>query len=141
MYLPTDLYKTNDGKPVKVELLKSLYGLKQAGEKWNTHLYELFIKNNFKRSIHDKCVYIYINNETNSKTFICVCVDDIFIVGNNQIEINNLIDKLKNQLTKLSILGEIQKYVGINFTRDRPNGKLTLAQSQQLLNLYYTFKH
>jgi hypothetical protein len=105
-------------KPVKIKFLKSLYGLRQAGERWNTHLNELFIKNNFKGSIHDICVYIQINNETNTKIYICVFVDGIFIIGNNQIEINNLIEKLKTQLTKLSILGEIQKYVGIDIKRD-----------------------
>jgi hypothetical protein len=43
-----------------------------------------------------------------------------------------LIEKLKVQLTKLSILGEIQKYVGIDIKRDRPNRKLTLTQSQHI---------
>jgi hypothetical protein len=60
MYLPTDLYKTDDAKPIKVKLLKSLYGLKQAGERWKNHLNELFIKNNFKRSIINTYgVYLY----------------------------------------------------------------------------------
>jgi hypothetical protein len=52
-------------------------------------------------------------------------------MGNNQIEINNLIDKLKTQ-SKLSILGKIQNYVGIDIKRDRPNRKLTLTQSQHI---------
>jgi hypothetical protein len=68
MNLPIDLCQYKDSKPIKVKLNKSLYGLKQAGERWNHLLNSIFIKHNFKRSIHDKCVYTYINNEINIKT-------------------------------------------------------------------------
>lgn len=35
MNLPDDVYHDRKGRKIKVNLLKSLYGLKQAGELWN----------------------------------------------------------------------------------------------------------
>jgi hypothetical protein len=82
MNLPPEIYKLN-GKPVKVKLIRSLYGLKQAGELCNSMLNSKLLAAWFIRLIHDQCVYVKHDIETNAKTFVVTYVDDIIVTGNS----------------------------------------------------------
>ena len=90
MILPTDLYKTEDGKPVKVKFNRSLYGLKQAGYVWNKKFAQDLIDIGFKQTKHDKCVFIYSDEERNIKIYCVIFVDDTIITGNSLSEIHRL---------------------------------------------------
>jgi hypothetical protein len=58
MKLPRELFSDARGNPIVVKLLKSLYGLKQAGELWNRLLNKQFCDLGYHRLAHDQCVYI-----------------------------------------------------------------------------------
>jgi hypothetical protein len=73
MNIPPENYKLNE-KPVKVKLIRSLYGLKQAGEVWNSLLNSKLLAAGFTRLIRD------------TKTFIVTYVDDIIVTGNSPAE-------------------------------------------------------
>jgi hypothetical protein len=64
MNLPAKINKLN-GKPVKVKLIRSLYGLKQAGELWNSLLNSKLLVAGFIRLIRDQCVYVKHDIDTN----------------------------------------------------------------------------
>jgi hypothetical protein len=53
--LPVELYQYNN-QPIKVKLNKCLYGLKQAGERWNNFINDVIQQLEFTRCIHDKCI-------------------------------------------------------------------------------------
>jgi hypothetical protein len=63
-------------------LNKSLYGLKQAGRMWNHMLSDFLLKNGFKRSMTDKC--LYYKTSTHGFIVVGVYVDDILVTGTTQ---------------------------------------------------------
>ncbi|XP_073281876.1 uncharacterized protein [Primulina huaijiensis] len=75
-------------------LIKSLYGLKQAPKQWHEKFDKVVLSNGFKINESDKCVYIKGTRE--SYVIVCLYVDDILIMGNNQ----ELIKGTKKMLTK-----------------------------------------
>jgi hypothetical protein len=128
MNLPPEIYKLN-GKPVKVKLIRSLYGLKQAGEQWNSLLNSKLQAFGLIRLIHDQCVYVKHDLETNAKTFVVTYVDDIIFHRNAPDEIRKTIDYFATEFKKISDFGEINRFIGINLIRDRAKRTITLSQS------------
>ena len=120
MLLPQDIFE-QDGLPIKVKLLKSLYGLKQAGELWNTLLNSKLVAFHFRRLAHDQCVYVNRNEETGIVTIILLFVDDIIVTGNNRDSINSVVDHLIKSFRKITELGETTRYIGIDIIRDHEN--------------------
>jgi transposase InsO family protein len=128
MYLPQERFKRENNKPVKVKLLKSLYGLKQAGELWFQLLRQELIKLGYTQCLHDVCVYKKIDPETGAKAYILVYVDDIIFTGSNATAVDNDIDQLGSSFTKITELGEITRYIGIDIERDRDNHSISISQ-------------
>jgi hypothetical protein len=128
MYLPQECYKRENGKPVKVKLLKSLYGLKQAGELWFQLLRSEIINLGYTQCLYDRCIYKKIDPETGAKAYIIVYVDDIIFTGSNTIAVDDDMDRLGESFTKISDLGEITRYIGIDIERDRVNHSISISQ-------------
>jgi hypothetical protein len=128
MYLPRDTYRNAKGKSIKTKLNKSLYGLKQAGELWNRLLNDKFIKLDFDRSIHDQCVYIKRDKNTGSITIVIVYVDDIIVTGNDETTIDEVIDFLASEFVKLTELGELTRYIGVDIKRNNIEHTISLSQ-------------
>jgi hypothetical protein len=128
MFLPKELFRDENGKPIIVELLKSLYGLKQAGELWNRLINQKFCDLGFTRLAHDKCVYIKRNIITSAVTIIVVYVDDILFTGNDQVEIQGVLDYLSDQFTKITDMAIMSKYIGVEIERDYDNNTIYLSQ-------------
>jgi hypothetical protein len=66
--------------------------------------------------------------------YICVFVDGILVIGNDTIKIKEFTDTLKTTLIKLTVFGEIKKYIGIDITRDRQKRSITLTQRPHIKN-------
>jgi transposase InsO family protein len=128
MYLPSDVYCNKLFGKIKVKLLKSLYGLKQAGELWYKLLISKFIKFGFKEIAHDVCVFIKRDEETGIVIILIIYVDDIIVTGNDELTIDTFIDTLADEFTKLHELGEIKRYIGIDIERDEINHRIKLTQ-------------
>jgi len=62
-----------------LRLLRSLYGLKQAGRNWNTKLHRYLIGVGFSCSEHDSCLYIWHGDA--GSILLVVYVDDILLSG------------------------------------------------------------
>ena len=64
--LDTDIYMDlpaeGNQPPRRVKLIKSVYGLKQAGELWNKLLDKTLRDLGFKRSFSDPCIYVRIKS-------------------------------------------------------------------------------
>jgi hypothetical protein len=128
MKLPKELFCDSEGNPVIVELLKSLYGLKQAGELWNRLLNKQFCDLGYQRLAHDQCVYIKRDSSKLTVTIIVVYVDDVLFIGNDDVEITRILDYLADQFTKITDEATISKYVGIDIVRDVDNQTIYLSQ-------------
>jgi hypothetical protein len=75
---PPGYLKPNDqGKVLK--LLRSLYGLKQAGFEWSEELASAFAKMGFSRSQIDQAVYYY--RRTDKHMVITISVDDMAVTS------------------------------------------------------------
>jgi hypothetical protein len=98
MNLPPEIYKLN-GKPVKVKLIHSLYGLKL----WNPLLNSKLLAAGFIRLIHDQCVYVKHDIETNAKTFVVTYVDDIIVTGNSPNETTSRLSSKRSLILEKSI--------------------------------------
>ncbi|GFH44538.1 hypothetical protein CTEN210_01012 [Chaetoceros tenuissimus] len=111
-----------------LQLLRNLYGQKQAGRVWNRFLVEGLLNIGFKQSTIDECVF-YKGN-----VIFFVYVDDGCFVGPNKDEIDQAIADLKNpDIAKneydIEDRGDLADYLGINFTKLEGN-KLKMTQPQ-----------
>ena len=71
-----------NGQENKVcKLIKSLYGLKQAPKQWHEKFDKVMLSNEFKINEVDKCVYV--KNTDKSYVIVCIYVDDMLVLGNN----------------------------------------------------------
>jgi hypothetical protein len=105
---------------VVVQLRKALYGLKQAGRAWYDLLTKELESQGYIRSEIDRCLFTKIVGD--SITHIAVYVDDLLIVGNDEIERSNLKDRLRLAYSEISVQeGDNISFVGleINTTADK----------------------
>jgi hypothetical protein len=83
----------------------------------------------FTRLIDDQCVYVKHDIETNAKTFVVTYVDDVIVTGNSPDEIRKTFDYFATEFKKISDLGEINRFIGIDLIRDRAKRTITLSHS------------
>ncbi|KAL0793897.1 hypothetical protein Bca101_065274 [Brassica carinata] len=113
--------------PDKVCLLKrSLYGLKQSPRQWNTRFDEFIVKNGYTRSEYDICVY-FREFEENEYIYLLLYVDDILIASKSKTQVAGLKQILGSEF-EMKDLGEAKKILGMEITRDRAKGTLTISQ-------------
>ena len=106
-----------------VQILKSLYGLKQAARMWYLLVSDFLKEIGFSPMAVDPTIF----RHTGSGVIIGVHVDDFMITGEDE----NAINKVKKQLHKrfeMKDLGEAENILGIRIQRQ--SGKLTIDQSQ-----------
>ena len=120
-------YETYDklGVPFVVKLKKSLYGLRQSRKNWFDIMDDHPSNAGFRSLKLGSCVYVF--KDKTGTTILTLYVDDIFLLGNNK----QLLDKLKKQLMddfEMTDLGDVSKVLGMNVTRDRENGTITIDQ-------------
>ena len=108
------------GQEKKVcKLVKSIYGLKQAGRVW----YELMAdtlrrKLGFEQIHSDAGVYVLRRRGGNQTEIILILyVDDLLLMGNDLSMINKIKKKL-GEAYHMKDLGAAQSYLGIRITRD-----------------------
>lgn len=128
------------GKPGDVWLLlKSLYGLVQAGRNWNKHLDQFLKGLGFKAVGHEPCIY-WKSTKTNNLLILSVYVDDLLSVF-KMCDVDEWLQIKYNISSTFDIkdLGECQWILNIRVQRDRANHIICLTQDmyiQQLLMEY-----
>ena len=106
-------YETSDeaGVPLVMKLKKSLYGLRQSPNKW----------------LGTMDVELAVISFRPLKSGSCAYVDDILFLSTSK----SLLNKLKKQLMyrfKMSDMGDVSRILGMNVTRDREKGAITISQ-------------
>ena len=108
-------------------LIKTLYGLKQAGREWNREFDRKIRGLGFRRLFTDTCVYIRIKDRC--LEIITVWVDDLVLFAESKSTADQLEVEI-GLLFETTRLGEPSKIVGIEITRDREKGTLKISQER-----------
>jgi hypothetical protein len=125
------------GKDWYWRLLKSLYGLKQAGRCWHKKLNEVLESMDFKRTVSDHSIWVFQRGDV--RIIIPVFIDDMTIAAKSGTKIQEVKDELKKHF-KLRDLGPTTWLLGVEIKRDRKKRTLTLSQRQYTLDLLDRFK-
>lgn len=118
------------------KLVKSLYGLKQAPKKWHEKFDLAIISFGFKHNSVDKCLYYKVCE--NYVIFICLYVDDMFIMCNHMDEIKET-KRFLSSIFKMKDLGKVDTILGIKVTKN--SGDFYLSQSHYIESVINKFKH
>ena len=123
-----DLPPEGDEPPRRVRLLKSIYGLKQAGELWNRLLNKHLSEMGFTRCFSDSCVYVRIRDGV--RTYVATYVDDILTFSSSSAELLEFEAELGKRVKKLSLKGDAIGFLGMEFQRNRAAKTITITQRQ-----------
>jgi hypothetical protein len=109
MPAPPGYLKTEDFSKVLL-LLRSLYGLKQAGFEWSEELEKFLLDYGFTHSQVDQAVYFRGNVEEH--TVITVSVDDMAVTSKRLRDIEHFKAELHERFN-ISDLGELTWLLGL----------------------------
>ena len=123
------------------KLKRSIYGLKQSARCWNQTLDVFLLKNGYRKSNADSCIYVESVKRENgfiSFVILAVYVDDIIPVSNDP----EMLDSEKQSLNKefqMVDQGELQFILGMSVKRDRKRKTLFISQEKYLENTLNRF--
>ena len=134
-----ELYPLNSKDDVVVKLKKCLYGLKQAPREWNATLTKKLLEAGFVQSKVDPCLLVKNGESENDRVLLLIWVDDMMIASRNQTAITEIKDILQKSF-KITDLGELKNFVGIQFQIDPQNGIVRLAQNAYVKSILHDFQ-
>ena len=108
-------------------LIKSLYGLKQAGHEWNEELNKQLESLGWEPTMVDPCTYV--RRKADGVEVVAVWVDDLLLFTSD----SNLMENMKLELKlvfEITNLGEPAKIVGIEIERDCMKKTIRISQKQ-----------
>ena len=118
-----------------VQLLKSLYGLKQAAFNFKEHLHNSLTKINFVQLLTDTSVY----RISGKRNIILTChVDDLLFIAPSIDDIRWTYDQLSKSYS-MTFQEAANEYLGYNITRKREAKILKLDQFGTVTKLLSTF--
>ncbi|KAM2628105.1 hypothetical protein TB2_001483 [Malus domestica] len=132
-----DGYIVKGNENLFCKLKKSLYGLKQSPRQWYLRFDKFMRGQNYSRSQYDHYVY-FKKLQDGSFIYLLIYVDDMLIASKNVEEIEKLKKQMKNEF-EMKDLGEAKKILGMEITRDRAKGLVSLNQRQYLEKLIRKF--
>jgi hypothetical protein len=116
-------------------LIRSLYGLKQAGNVWNQELNRVLLEIGFTQLKTDYCCYL--KQEDNDFTILLTWVDDFVSIATTD-EQNDTTEKGLNEHFEVKSLGRPNLLLGMKVTQD--NHKITLSQAHYIDVLLNKFR-
>lgn len=113
------------------KLKKAIYGLKQAPRQWNSLISSFIISLGFKRLVSDTSIFVSQTHE--SRTVICLYVDDLLILGPDPARIEEVKALLNKRFKMNELNGE--DFLGFRVTRDNERGTTSIDQNQYVEEL------
>jgi hypothetical protein len=125
------------GKELVCQLLKSLYGLKQASRNWNKAIDQWLRAYGLQPSTADPCVYV-MRFENGDILIVVLYVDDLIIAGNNRMVVDHFKAAIGERF-KMKDLGKLRFMLGMEIKRDRVNGIIEVSQSAYIARVLEKF--
>lgn len=104
------------------KLLKALYGLKQLPRIWYQVLHDFLCTEGFAQTEADHTIFVCLER----RLMIGVYIDDLFVAGENQEEMNQLKKALTTRF-KMTDLGPVTHYLGLCIVRNLEAGTMSLT--------------
>jgi histone deacetylase 1/2 len=120
--LPQGFQPPPNSPEVVLQLVKSLYGLVQAPMCWYDHLKTALLKSGFKECSLDPCLFIHPD------MIALVYVDDVLWFARDGTKIDAMLAKIRQAGLDLTVEGNVQAFLGIDFTRNDQDGTIKLTQ-------------
>uniref|UniRef100_H3H6A9 Integrase catalytic domain-containing protein n=2 Tax=Phytophthora ramorum TaxID=164328 RepID=H3H6A9_PHYRM len=120
-----------------LELVKAIYGLKQASRVWNETFDEFMCSIGFQVSAFDPCLYIKMVDSHCVLVLVLVYVDDVLITGS----LPELISRTKTDLKtrfEMTDSGKCAFVLGIELV-DSPDGSVTMCQRRYVDDILKRF--
>ncbi|KAG2874285.1 Retrovirus-related Pol polyprotein from transposon TNT 1-94 [Phytophthora cactorum] len=124
-----------DGNFDCLELVKAIYGLKQASRVWNETFDEFVCSIGFQVSAFDPCLYIKVVD--GHCVLVLVYVDDVLITGSSPELISRTKTDLKTRF-EMTDSGKCVFVLGIELV-DGPDGSVTMCQRRYVDNILKRF--
>lgn len=126
----------DDGTGRVCKLKRAIYGLKQSGRNWNKLLNQTLLEFGLKRTVSDQCMYV---KKTNRHIMIVmIWVDDVLIAFSDKNEEIQLREALSSKY-KVKYLGNASVILGINITRNREKGTISIDQRKYMVQVLERF--
>ena len=127
MEQPTNSTGLQQARGHVCQLMKSIYGLRQAREIWGSVINVRFIKWGFQQSTQDQRLYFY--RKGNKFINLIVVVDDMTF-GSNDRSLINWFKEMLVESFKVKLLGELKLLIGWEF--DRTENGLYIGQQKYI---------
>ncbi|KAG2958646.1 hypothetical protein PC120_g28282 [Phytophthora cactorum] len=118
-----------------MELVKAIYGLKQASRVWNETFDEFVCSIGFQVSAFDPCLYVKIVD--GHCVLVLVYVDDVLITGSSPELISRTKTDLKTRF-EMTDSGKCAFVLGIELV-DGPDGSVTMCQRRYVDDILKRF--
>jgi hypothetical protein len=113
-----------------LQLLKALYGTKNAGRLWYLDIDSFLKSERFKANKADHCFYTLVISST-EYVLLLLYVDDIIIAATSAALCAKY-SAIINKKYRCSILGELRQYLNIQIEHDRAGKQIFLCQKQYI---------
>ena len=120
-----------------LQLLRSLYGLRQAGKNWNDMLSQFLISLGFEQSKFDPCLFLGNKNKfTNQIPMVVIYVDDILALADMK-GYEKLLNAVIDKGLEVTPMGEAKFFLGIEIEKTKTHYKLSQkAMIRDILKRY-----
>ena len=122
--------RENPDATMAIRLLKSLYGLRQAGLTWYQNLREHLESLGFKASRADTCLYQY--EDDTGWAMITTSVDDLLITGTHTQKIEEFKTSCDKKYGQGNWDPHVSSFLGINCRHDLSAGTFTFDASAKI---------
>uniref|UniRef100_A0ABD2XR42 Reverse transcriptase Ty1/copia-type domain-containing protein n=1 Tax=Trichogramma kaykai TaxID=54128 RepID=A0ABD2XR42_9HYME len=138
MEIPVDLkIDIEPGKRKVCRLLKTIYGLKTSPKIWNQKFTQEVNKLGLERDINEPCLFTW--RKDGKVVILVLYVDDIILASNHIEKMNEVKTSLRNTF-EMKVLGEPNKYLGMEIVRNRRERIMTLTQVEYTKKVLERFK-
>jgi hypothetical protein len=104
-----------------MKLKRNLYGCKQAAHNWFKHLTKELLRQGFKQSKTDMCLFLQ------KDCILVVYVDDCLLFAKDSTVIDNLIADFSKSFL-LQDEGDVNAFLGVQITKDPIYKTITFTQ-------------